>query len=117
MTIHRLAGHKTATGRTGAGQFAPGNPGGPGRPRRATEREYLSAISESCTTDDWAAIVRKAVDDARAGDKFAREWLARFLVGNPEGSAPSLHALAVQDEAGTDPVGADASLAAMLGHF
>ena len=117
MTVHRLAGQKTATGRAKGGLFATGNPGGPGRPRRATEREYLSAISESCTTDDWAAIVQKAVEDARAGDKFAREWLSRFLVGNPEGSAPSLHSIAVQAESGTDPVAEDAHLAKMLGGF
>jgi len=107
----------TKTDRTGAGKFAPGNPGGPGRPRRATERAYMAAISEACPPDTWAQIVAKAVEDATAGDRFAREWLASFLVGNPEGSAPSLHTLAVEAEADVDPVGADASLAAMLGHF
>jgi hypothetical protein len=77
----------------------------------------LAAISDACPPDDWAAIVRKAVDDARTGDKFAREWLSRFLVGNPEGSAPSLHSIAVQAESGTDPVAEDAHLAKMLGGF
>ncbi len=96
MTNHRLDG--TESGRTAAGKFAPGNPGGPGRPRRATERQYLAALSEVCTPDHWAAIVASAVRNAIAGDRFAREWLAAYLVGTPEGSALSLHTLAVEDE-------------------
>jgi hypothetical protein len=99
------------TVRTKGGRFAAGNPGGPGRPRRATERAYLAALSEACPPETWAAIVAKAVEDATAGDRFAREWLAAFLVGQPGGSAPSLHELAVEEAAGSDPVERGAALA------
>lgn len=112
MPRNRLDGPET--GRDQTGRFAPGNAGGPGRPRRATERAYLATISEACPPDTWREIVAKAVDDARAGDAKARDWLAAYLVGKPEAAAKTLHALAVEDAAGTDPVEADAFLAAAL---
>jgi len=107
----------TKTDRTGTGRFAPGNSGGPGRPRRATERAYLAVISEACPQDAWREIVARAVADAKAGDAKARDWLAAYLVGRPEAAAVTLHTLAVEDEAGTDAVAEDASLAAILGGF
>jgi hypothetical protein len=58
--------------------------------------------------------VARAVADAKAGDAEARDWLAAYLVGRPETAAVTLHTLAVEDAAGTDPVAADASLAAMM---
>lgn len=67
------------------GTFAPGNAGGPGRPPRRTEREYLDAVMHECSLDDWRAVVRKAVEDAIAGDAPARRWLANYLVGKPAG--------------------------------
>ncbi|HUY34349.1 MAG TPA: hypothetical protein VMV69_16505 [Pirellulales bacterium] len=62
-----------------AGRFAPGNPGGPGRPRREVEAEYLAATMANVTAEAWGRIVAKAVVDAEAGDRHAREWLARML--------------------------------------
>lgn len=97
-----------------AGRFAPGNGGGPGRPRRATERAYLATISAACPPDAWREIVSRAVADAKAGDAKARDWLAAYLVGRPETAAVTLHTLAVEDAAGTDPVDADASLAKLM---
>jgi hypothetical protein len=91
-------------GRTASGQFAHGNPGGPGRPRRATERAYLAALSDACPPETWRAIVERAVADAMAGDAKAREWLAHYLVGKPDSVAATLHALAVDAELGADPV-------------
>ncbi len=99
---------KNTNGRNGAGQFAPGNPGGPGRPRRETERQYLSIISEACPPATWREIVEKAVWQARAGNEKAREWLASYLVGKPIAEAATLHALAVEEEAGSDPVALEA---------
>jgi hypothetical protein len=64
------------------GRFAPGNPGGPGRPRRAVERDYLGALSENVTLDDWKAVVTTAVKDAKSGDAKARDWLAKYLLGD-----------------------------------
>jgi hypothetical protein len=63
------------------GRFAAGNPGGPGRPRRAVEREYLAALSEAVTLDDWQEIVKTAVTAAKQGDGKARDWLCRYLLG------------------------------------
>lgn len=101
---------KNSSGRDGAGRFAPGNLGGPGRPRRETERAYLSIISEMCPPETWREIVAKAVDRARHGDEKAREWLASYLVGKPAHEATTLHALAVEEEAGSDPVALDAKV-------
>jgi hypothetical protein len=71
-----------ATGRNTNGTFGPGNPGGPGRPRRAVEREYLSALAEAVALEDWRQIVARAVQDAKAGDARAREWLSKHLMGD-----------------------------------
>jgi hypothetical protein len=64
------------------GTFAPGNCGGPGRPRRRTEKEYLAALVEGVSIEDWRAIVKRAVDDATKGDYRARDWLGKYLVGD-----------------------------------
>lgn len=67
------------------GRFAEGNPGGPGRPRRAVERDYVAALSESVGLDAWKRIVERAMADALAGDPKAREFLAGYLMGRPTG--------------------------------
>lgn len=82
------------TGRGPNGKFARGNAGGPGRPRRETEREYLEAISEVVKQADWRRIVRKAKDDAIAGDAKARDWLGKYLIGD-----------AARDDTGTRRLG------------
>jgi len=101
-------------GRDGRGRFAPGNVGGPGRPRRDTERAYLSALAEACPPERWRAIVQRAVTDAEGGDAKAREWLGTYLLGKPAGEAPTLHALAVQEATGHDPVQAAVAMARRL---
>src|SRR4051812_10908400 len=73
--------------RDGNGRFGPGNPGGPGRPRRAVEREYLAALTDAVTLDDWRAVCAKAVEQARAGDRYARAWLAGYLLGSDDPEA------------------------------
>src|SRR5947208_112287 len=79
------------------GRFAAGNPGGPGRPRRPVEREYLRALNEAVTLDDWQEVVRGALAQAKEGDAKAREWLARYLIGD---KPPRLIDLAADDVAG-----------------
>jgi hypothetical protein len=69
-------------GRGERGRFADGNPGGPGRPRRATERQYLRALVGAVPLKDWRAIVKRAVEDAKAGDGQARNWLSKHLCGD-----------------------------------
>jgi hypothetical protein len=73
--------------RDDSGRFAPGNPGGPGRPRRATEGDYLAALSEAVPMERWGEIVATAIDQAVAGDAKAREWLGSYLAGKPTGNA------------------------------
>jgi len=63
------------------GRFTPGNPGGPGRPARAIELAYLRAVPGTVSLDDWKEVIRKALEQAKAGDSRARDWLSRHLVG------------------------------------
>lgn len=74
----------------------------------------MAVLSEICPPDVWADIVRKTVDDAKDGDAKARDWLASYLVGKPAGEADTLHALAVEEVAGDDPVAREAFLRGML---
>jgi hypothetical protein len=85
-------GH-TGTARNSDGRFALGNAGGPGRPRRATEKEYLAALTEVCSVEQWRLICRRAVADAKRGDPAARSWIAKYLLG-PPGELPTLWAIA-----------------------
>lgn len=61
------------------GRFAVGWRGGPGRPRRQTELKYLQALADEVPIEAWRAIVRRAVEDATAGDHQARAFLAKYL--------------------------------------
>ncbi len=79
--------------RDSKGRFGQGNQGGPGRPRRETELEYLKAMREVVTMEDWRAICQAAKRDALKGDAAARKWLAGYLVGIPESKAGPLSAL------------------------
>lgn len=78
------------------GMFQIGNPGGPGRPKRQTEADYLLATMESVPLDTWRAIVARAVNDAQDGDYRAREWLGRYLIGDPATKAPAPLQVVVQ---------------------
>ncbi len=79
-------------GRDTKGRFAPGNGGGPGRPRRAIERDYLAKMSENISLDDWGEIIRKAVADAKLGDARARDFVARYALGETPGTLRELAA-------------------------
>jgi hypothetical protein len=79
----RCFGAQNGKDRNRQGQFALGNPGGPGRPRRVTEIDYLAALAEEVPLEMWRAICRRAAADAKAGDAKARDWVARYLLGNP----------------------------------
>jgi hypothetical protein len=96
-------GHKGCNGHDSRGRFAPGNPGNPhaqGRPRRVAELDYLVALTEECPPETWRAVCRRAVADALAGDPRAREWLGRYLLGNPA-ELPTLWAATLA--AGAEP--------------
>lgn len=65
------------------GRFAPGNKASPGRPRKATVQDYTNVIWRKCTPEKWEGIVDRAIVNAEDGDKAAREWLEKWLVGAP----------------------------------
>ena len=67
------------------GRFVKGHTGNPnGRPRRATEEEYLCAFNETMTVEDWVRIIRKAITQAKGGDRDARRFLADYALGKPK---------------------------------
>jgi len=62
---------------------------------------YLAALREGVTPADWAVIIGKAVEQAKAGDRAAREWLSRYLLSAaairlPAVEPPSVRAAAQQ---------------------
>ena len=74
--------------RDNAGRFLPGQTGNPeGRLPRQTEAKYLEATMATVSLEDWAMVVRQALDDALNVDNphiraRAREWLGKFLIGD-----------------------------------
>lgn len=90
--------------RDSKGRFTDGNPGGPGRPRRAVERDYLVAFVEIASPDRFRLIAERAVADAIAGDSAARNWVTRYLLGDPapakllEIAADELRGQTVEDD-------------------
>jgi hypothetical protein len=74
-----------------------GNPSG--RPPRRVEEQYLAATIGGCSLDEWSAIVAKAVEQASEGDRFARDFLARYLL--PEQAIKLLIGARGEDEAET----------------
>ncbi len=100
-----------ANGRKVNGRFALGNPGGPGRPPIARERRYAETMATVCTEDDWREICERAVQDAKDGNRHAREWLSKYLLGEPEAVAKVLHAhFPVDASEGIDYANADPEL-------
>jgi hypothetical protein len=92
-----MISHTSTSDRQAGGRFAPGNAGGPGRPRRAVEVEYLAALNEIVSLEDWKEIVRRAVESAKLGNPKARDWLAKYLV---DGIGKPLFQLAVRERQG-----------------
>ncbi len=90
------------TTRTDGGRFAVGNVGGPGRPRRQTEADYLHVMMTTVTMETWKNIVTAAVEAAQAGDHKAREWIGRYLVGEPATKAPTPLSVVVDNLLGQD---------------
>lgn len=69
-----------------SGRFAKGNQvgvGSGGRPRRSVEERYLKALSRTVSMADWKTITIKAIEQAKEGDKAARQWLSDYLIGKP----------------------------------
>jgi hypothetical protein len=62
----------------------------------------MRTVIAACSMADWALIVEKAVADARAGDAVARQWLGRYLLGNPEFKAPTPREIEILDASGVE---------------
>jgi hypothetical protein len=72
-------GRETAAAgrRASGGRFAPGNRGGPGRPKGA--RHAALAALDAIGTEAAEEVLRRVVEDAKAGDLRAAEVLMRRL--------------------------------------
>lgn len=71
---------------------------------RRTENDYMGTLLETVTLDDWQQVVASTLQAAKDGDASARNWLAQYLVGKPDGKAPTPLTVVVQQWSGDDPV-------------
>ena len=71
---------------------------------RRTESDYMTVLLDTVTLNDWRSVVKGALQAAKSGDAQARNWLAQYLVGRPEGKAPTPMKIVVQQLSGADPV-------------
>ena len=71
-----------------------------GRLPRQTETEYLEVTMREVTPDKWADVIQLALKDALDPENTAtvraraREWLAKYLIGEPS----QLHQLLYKEE-------------------
>ena len=82
-------GAETASGRAPDGRFAVGGPGGPGRPKGA--RHAALAALDAIGTEAAEEVLRRVVEDAKAGDLRAAEILLRRLWPERRGRPVELH--------------------------
>lgn len=71
---------------------------------RRTESDYMGVLLDTVTLNDWRSVVNGALQAAKAGDPQARNWLGQYLIGRPEGKAPTHMNIVVQQLSGADPV-------------
>ena len=71
---------------------------------RRTEGDYMSVLIDTVSLEDWRGVVTGALQAAKSGDPQARNWLAQYLVGRPEGKAPTPLTVVVQQLNGVDPL-------------
>jgi hypothetical protein len=71
---------------------------------RRTEGDYMGVLLDAVTLEDWRDVVNNAKTAAKAGDPQARAWLAQYLMGRPEGKAPTPLNIVVQQLNGVDPL-------------
>jgi hypothetical protein len=69
-----------------------------------TEGDYMSALLETVTLEDWQDVVSSTLAAAKQGDAQARAWLAQYLVGKPVVKAPSPLTVVVQQLNGENPL-------------
>lgn len=71
---------------------------------RRTEGDYMAVLLDTVTLNDWRSVVNGALQAAKAGDPQARNWLAQYLIGKPEGKAPTPMNIVINQLSGADPV-------------
>jgi len=64
---------------------------------RAIERDYLAALTEAVPLETWREICKMAAAQAKNGHPKARDWLARYLLGE---QPTDLLSLAADEHAG-----------------
>ena len=64
----------------------------------------MGVLLDTVTLNDWRSVVSGALQAAKSGDPQARNWLAQYLIGRPEGKAPTPLNIVVQQLSGADPV-------------
>ncbi|MBB5273927.1 hypothetical protein [Quisquiliibacterium transsilvanicum] len=64
----------------------------------------MGVLLGAVTLDDWRDVVNNAKAAAKTGDAQARAWLAQYLMGRPEGKAPTPLTVVVQQLNGADPL-------------
>jgi hypothetical protein len=65
------------------GRFLKGCPGGPGRPATPNERRWRLLLDECVSEEDMIAVIRKMVEQAIAGNRWARRDLLEYTIGKP----------------------------------
>ena len=71
---------------------------------RRTEGDYMGVLLDAVTLEDWRDVVNNTKAAAKGGDPQARAWLAQYLMGRPEGKAPTPLTVVVQQLNGADPL-------------
>ena len=64
----------------------------------------MGVLLDAVTLEDWRDVVNNAKTAAQAGDPQARAWLAQYLMGKPEGKAPTPLTVVVAQLNGVDPL-------------
>lgn len=68
---------------SGTGGFKKGQSGNPGG-RPAHQQKYLKSLVKLVKQSDWQAVILKAIEQAKRGDKAARDFLADYCLGKPQ---------------------------------
>jgi hypothetical protein len=71
---------------------------------RRTENDYMGILLDTVSLDDWRDVIDATLQGAKASDAGARAWLAHYLIGKPQSSAPTPMNVVVQQWSGDDPL-------------
>lgn len=71
------------------GRWLPGTSGNRGgRPPKKREERFVNLIAQAVTDQDVIDILKKAVEQAKEGDRWARRFLWEYAVGKPRVRPP-----------------------------